>query len=304
MIKKLVVLCLFFSGALSAFSQSAKDTAYYSHLLATWNDERLIGSPTTNTVAPGLMEVYFMHRLGSMGGASNGGFHTLYGFDVASDVLFGFDFGITKRFMLGIARSKDQELIDLYGKYRLIDQKAGGSPVSVAVYEDIGFTPEDTATLYVNTTEGESRRSIADRFSYLSQVIIASRITKSFSLEFIPTLSHRNHILEAINTNNNTYDENDIPALGIGGRYMFTKTVGVVVDYYYVISKYRVNNPYSGYYNPLSLGVELKTGGHVFEINLSNASGLLGNNYIPYTTDSWLKGGFKLGFTISRPFNI
>jgi len=289
----------------SCFAQSSIDTAHSSirtPFPSTWNDERLISSPTTKTVEPGFMEVYFMHRLGSMGGASNGGFHTLYGFDVASDVLFGFDFGITKRFMLGICRSKDKELIDVYGKYRILDQTTT-CPVSIAVNEDIGINPEDTGTLYSGTAESEGQRSITDRFSYLSQIIIASRINDHLSLEIIPTISYRNRIIETINTNNGAYDENAIPAIGIGGRYMFTKVFGVVADYYYIISTYRTNNP-TPYYNALSAGIELHTGGHVFEINLSNASGLVGNNFIPYTTDTWLKGGFKLGFTISRPFNI
>ena len=215
-------LLLFFGLILltdTCFSQSLIDTAHSNILPATWNDERLINSPTTKTVAPGFMEVYFMHRLGSMGTASNGGFHTLYGFDVASDVLFGFDFGITKRFMLGFSRSKDQELIDIYGKYRLLDQKRGGSPISIAVNEDMGITPEDTTNLYSGSSEAESRRSIADRFSYLSQVIIASRITKSLSCgDCTYTLVTENHIIETINTNNNTYDENAIPALGIAGQ--------------------------------------------------------------------------------------
>jgi hypothetical protein len=300
--KKITLLSAFFIISSCCFSQAWSDSIP-KKLPQTWNDERLIGSPTTKTVVPGFMEVYFMHRFGSMGGASGGGVHTLYGFDLASDVLFGFDFGITKRFMLGICRSKDQELIDLYGKYRLIDQKAGGSPISLAIYEDIGITPEDTTTLYNGTSEGESRRSIADRFSYLTQVIVSSRLNDHISLEVIPTLSYRDHILETPNPNNNTYDENAIPAIGLGGRYMFNKTLGVVADYYYIISKYRTDNP-TPYYNILSAGIEVNTGGHVFEINLSNTPGLNGNNAIPYTTGSWLKGGFRLGFTISRNFNI
>ncbi len=300
--RKRLLLLLFIPTI--CFSQSGRDSSSKAILPSAWNDERLISSPTTKTVAPGNMEVYFMHRLGSMGGASNGGFHTLYGFDVASDILFGFDFGITKKFMIGICRSKQQELIDVYGKYRLLEQKANGCPISLAVYEDVGITPEDTTTLYSGTSEGANRRSIADRFSYLSQIIIGSRITKNLSLEIIPTLCYRNHILEAYNYNNNTYDENALPAIGLAGRYMFNKTIGVVVDYYYIVSIYRTDNPNSTYYNALSCGIELNTGGHVFEINLSNTSGLVGNNFIPYTTDTWLKGGFKLGFTISRNFNI
>ena len=306
MLRKLLLSsCLSVFFVCPGFAQSVIDTGTLNKkpFPQTWNDERLITSPTTKTVAPHVMEVYFMHRLGSMGTASNGGFHTLYGFDVASDVLFGFDFGITKRLMIGVCRSKQQELIDVYGKYRLLDQKVGGSPISIAVNADIGITPEDTGTLYSQTTEGEDRRSFTDRFSYLGQAIIASRINKNISLEIIPTLCHRNHVLETINTNNDSYDENDIPALGMGGRYMFNKTVGIVADYYYIISKFRTNNP-TPYYNALSAGVELNTGGHVFEINLSNTSGLVGNNFIPNTTDTWLKGGFKLGFTISRAFGL
>ncbi len=304
MTKRLLLFSILSIASIACFAQTKIDTAHKKNVPPTWNDERLISSPTTLTVAPGTMEVYFMHRLGSMGTSSNGGFHTLYGFDVASDVLFGFDFGITKRFMLGFCRSKDQELIDVYGKYRLLDQKIGGSPISIAVNADWGITPEDTTTLYNGSSEAESRRSIADRFFYLGQIIIASRIDKHLSLEIVPTLSHRNHVLEIINTNNNTYDENDIPAIGVGGRYMFNKTLGIVADYYYIISSYRTNNPYNNYYNALSCGIELNTGGHVFEINLSNASGLVANNFIPNTTDTWLKGGFKLGFTISRGFNL
>ncbi|HTA27757.1 MAG TPA: DUF5777 family beta-barrel protein [Bacteroidia bacterium] len=304
MVKRFLFISLFYSFSLFCFAQSAKDTTHKKAVPAAWNDVRLISSPTTKTVAPGLMEVYFMHRLGSMGGASNGGFHTLYGFDIASDVLFGFDFGISKRLMVGFSRSKAQELVDVYGKYKILDQKAGGSPVSIAVNGDIGITPEDTGTLYKQSSEAESRRSIADRLTYLGQIIIGSRINQHISLEIVPTLCHRNHVLEVSNTNNDTYDENDIPAIGVGGRYMFNKTIGVVADYYYIISKYRTNNPFNNYYNALSCGIELNTGGHVFEINLSNASGLVGNNFIPNTKDTWLKGGFKLGFTISRAFNL
>jgi hypothetical protein len=308
MIKKVFLFfCLqsfFILWAGPCFSQSAKDTSHLKPLPPAWNDERLISSPTTKTVAPGFMEVYFMHRLGNMGGESNGGFHTLYGFDEASDVLFGFDFGITKRLMIGFCRSKEQELIDVYGKYRLINQKTGGWPISLAINADIGITPEDTGTLYSGSTEGENQRSIFDRLTYLGQIIISSRINKNISLEIVPTLCHRNHVLETFNSNNNTYDENDIPAIGMGGRYMFNKTIGIVADYYYIISKFRTDNPIQNYYNALSCGIELNTGGHVFEINLSNASGLVANNFIPNTTDTWLKGGFKLGFTISRTFNL
>lgn len=88
------------------------------------------------------------------------------------------------------------------------------------------------------------------------------------------------------------------------GRFMFNKHSSLVFDYYYIVSAYRMNNTTNPFYNPVSIGYEVETGGHVFEINFTNASFLDENNIIPYTRDTWIKGGFKLGFSISRVFNI
>ncbi len=185
----------------------------------------------------------------------------------------------------------------------MLDQKEGGCPISLALNADVGINPQDTGTFYNGTAAAEGQRNFTNRLSYLGQIIISTRLNKHISLEITPTLCHRNHVLEFPNLNNNSYDENDIPAVGVGGRYMFNKTIGIVADYYYIYSKFRTNNP-TPYYNALSCGIEIYTGGHVFEINISNASDLVANNFIPNTTDTWLKGGFKLGFTISRLFKI
>ncbi len=299
----LSVFCLF---SISSFAQSYTNTTPVPKdtITPTWNDVRIINSPTTKTAPPHFLDVYFMHRFGNMGEASNGGAHSLYGFDVASDIVVGFDLGLSKRLMVGFSRSKQQEMLDFYGKYKILYQKKGGSPFSMAISEDIGFIPQDTSTFYKGSNIPTSRRNFYDRFDYLTQLIIDTRINKHISLEIIPTLCHRNHVIETSNSNNGAFDANDIPAIGAGGRYMITKQLGIVADYYYIISKFRMNNPDQAYYNSLSLGIEVFTGGHVFEINLSNASGLLGNTLIPSTTDTWTKGGFKLGFTIMRAFGV
>lgn len=265
-----------------------------------WKDIHLISVPTTKTVDRHHMEFNLMHRLGNLGGASGGGSHTLYGFDVASDIYFSFDFGITKNIQLGIGRSKQKELVDLDFKYRPLTQKDGGSPISLALYEDFGVIPESNNAFY--NAGDSSRHSIADRFVYVTQVIISRRFNKRISLELVPTLNFRNHVLTAMNTNKGVFDENAIPAIGAGGRYMFNGFVGIIADYYYIISPYRVNNNVQSYYNAFSIGVEMHTGGHVFQITFSNAGGILPANLIPYTTSSWADGGFKLGFAISRLF--
>lgn len=268
---------------------------------STWKDTRLINVETTKTVDPGVMEFFILHRFGNVGGEGNGGFHTLAGFDVASDIQFAFQFGIIKNLMVGISRSKQQELIDLDAKYKVLTQTSA-MPISMAVYEDVGITPELNSTFYGSDTT--STRSVADKLSYFSELIIDRRFSDHISLELLGGFQHRNYVPAAVNLSNGATDQNNIPFLAGGGRIMFNKHSSLVFDYYYILSQYRMNNTANRFYNPVSIGYEVETGGHVFEINFTNASYIDENNIIPSTQSNWLKGGFKLGFSISRVFNI
>jgi len=269
---------------------------------STWKDTKLVNVQTTKVVDPGVMEFFILHRFGNVGGEGNGGFHTLAGFDIASDIEFAFQFGVIKNLMVGISRSKQQELIDLDAKYKLLTQTSV-TPVSLALYEDVGVTPELNSTFY--GTDSTTPRSFADKLSYFSEFILDRRFNDHISLELLGGFQHRNYLLAADNASNeNAADENNIPFAAAGGRIMLNKHSSIVFDYYYIISQYRMNNNANAFHNPVSIGYEVETGGHVFEINFTNASYLDENNIIPYTQGNWLKGGFKLGFSISRVFNI
>ena len=85
---------------------------------------------------------------------------------------------------------------------------------------------------------------------------------------------------------------------------MITKRFGIIMDYVYTISDYRSNFRPINYYDPFGVGIEIETGGHVFHITMTNAAGIVANNYIPNTTANWGDGGMKLGFNISRVFQF
>jgi hypothetical protein len=279
-------------------TKSAETKKYPS----TWKDTKLINVQTTKIVDPGVMEFFILHRFGDVGGQGNGGVHTLAGFDIASDIEFAFQFGIFKNFMVGVSRSKQHELIDIDAKYKLLTQSAG-MPVSLALYGDAGITPELNTTFY-NGADSATPRSLMDKLSYFGEMIIDRRFSDHISLELLGGAQHRNYILKSENYSNQSMDGNTIPFAAVGGRIMFNKHSSLVFDYYYIVSQYRMNNTANAYYNPFSIGYEVETGGHIFEINFSNAAFLDENNIIPYTQGNWLKGGFKLGFTISRVFNL
>lgn len=285
-------------------SVGAKKT--HEKVMAIFKDSKIINAQTIETVKAKTMNFNITHRFGNIGVASNGGVHTLYGLDNVTDVRFGFDFGITDKITLGIGRSKQSELVDASLKYRLLSQTTDNHvPFSLALYGDMGYTPTKTSQFYngIDPTSDFHQKDI-HRISYVGQLILARKFGWRFSMELLPTFHHRNYVLANINPNNEAEETNDLISIGGGFRFKITQRVAIVADYFYTLSDYRTNNPVTAFYNPFAIGIEIDTGGHIFHLDFTNASGIVENNFIPNTTDSWLKGGYKFGFNISRVFNM
>lgn len=278
----------------------------HEKVITTFKGSKVINAQTTETVKAKTCDFNIAHLFGNIGAKSNGGIHTLYGLDNVSDVRFGLDFGITNDITLGIGRSKQKEMIDALAKYRILTQTTDNHiPFSLAIYGDLGYDPRQAAFFYNGLDPNASfKKNDLHRISYVTQVIIARKFGNRFSMELLPTYQHRNYVLANINADNGAAETNDLISMGAAFRFKITNRVLIIGDYFYTLSKYRNNNTANPFYQPLSIGVEIETGGHVFHLNFSNTSGIIENNFIPYTTDNWLKGGFKFGFNISRVFNI
>lgn len=291
-----VVTCLLLVTNGSAFGQDEKEKP---ELVKTmFKGIRVVNANTVETVQKNTLEFRIVHRFGNIGVSSNGGGHTLWGFDQASNIRFSLDWGVTDKLMIGLGRSKTNEHIDGSVKYRFLEQtKDFSMPVSVAWYSNMAFTPQkDPDTLWTKT---------AHRFSYTHQLIVGSQITPWLSLEVLPTMVHRNFVRYLVNTDNgNAEDENTMFALGAAGRLRITKSSAIVFDYFHAFSDYRTNNATNPFYAPWSVGYEIDTGGHLFHLNLTNAVGIIENDFLINSPDDWGKGGYKFGFTIARVFNL
>jgi hypothetical protein len=260
---------------------------------ATFKTQKLVSAQTIETVKAKTLDFRVAHRFGSLGLYD---IHGLYGFDYSDDIRISFDYGITDNLQVGVARSKRNGLVDGSIKYRPLTQTTNNKiPVSVAFMGQMGFTPQrDPDSLYLKT---------AHRFSYTYQMIIARKFGPKVSVELIPTINHRNIVRKYVNTENNDAEEtNTMFALGAGGRFKITQRTAILIDYFYIFSPYRQNN--SAFSNPLGIGIEVETGGHVFHATVTNAAGIVESNFLPNTTESWKGLGIKLGFNISRVFNV
>ncbi len=269
-------------------------------VFATFKTTKIVNSQSIETVKKGALDFRVSHRFGDIG--TGGSAHTLYGLDKVPDVRITFDYGVTNNWTVGFSRNVYRELLEGYTKLRFLEQTTNNKiPVSMALYANMGYTPIVKDNFYAGVDPGVAQNAV-QRLSYFSQLLIARKFNNWLSLQIMPSYHHRNFVRADVNPNNKAEESNGIFSCGIGGRIRFTKRIALIADYFYTVSDFRTNN--NGYYNPLAVGIEWETGGHVFHMNFTNNSSISENNFIPNTTSSWAKGEFKFGFNISRVFTF
>lgn len=269
----------------------------------TFKDTRVINSQSVETLAKRKLDFRVSHRFGDLAG-DNGGYKTFFGLDNASDILIGVDYGVTDNLTIGLHRTKGagsmpdgnsglRQLLNGVVKLRFLQQTADNKvPVSMAL---VGIASLSTAEkIEDNPDIIRSFPKFAHRMATHIELLLARKFSDRFSLQLIPGFTQRNLVPFE--------DENGIFSLGLATRIQVTKVMALIGDVTFPFSERRTTA--NGFYTPIGVGLEFDTGGHVFQINLTNATGLMETDYIPYTTTNWGDGEFRLGFTISRLFNL
>jgi len=258
------------------------------HTEATFKTTRLIDGHTVETTQAGVLDLKVSHRFGKV----NEGFYNMFGFDVAS-MRIGLDYGITNRLTIGGGRSTFEKQYDGFLKYRILWQSEGKKniPVSVTLLSSVMFET-DTLALKTEKKITASPRT-SDKFSYAYQVLIGRKFSPDFSMQLAPTLVHENIV-------DSMFNPNDIFAIGAGARFKLTQRSSINVEYYYQIPGYKL----SGTTNSLSVGFDIETGGHVFQLHFTNSQGMSERTFISETNGKWDKGDIFFGFNISRVFTI
>lgn len=260
-------------------------------VIATFKSPKLVLLQTNETQKKNNLAFWVGHRFGDIGGEF-GGSHTLFGLDVATDLYLGFDYGITDELTIGIGRSKADETYNLLAKYKLLQQLEEGMPVSVTLFGQSSWITREE--FQINEFPNQT-----DRISYFAQVIVARKFSSSFSFMINPGFLARSQAQV-----NDPNDKEGLFSLGMGGRLKLTKRLSLIADYTWVNGLGRPSDLDTKYYNPLGIGLEIETGGHVFSLNFQNAPFITENNFIPNTQKSWEDGGVRFGFAISRNFYV
>ena len=251
-----------------------------SLVINTFKSTRIVNNHSVELFSPKKLDLRISHRFGLL----NSGFYDLFGLDQAK-IRIGLEYGLVNNCMVGIGRSTFNKSYDGYLKYILLKQSKGikNQPFSL-VY---------LSSFNLNTLrKSQSDYPFLGRISYANQLMIASKISSQFSIQVMPSIIHWNMV-----ENNN--QQNNIFILGAGFRYLITKSVSINSEYFY-----RFLRNSSDYYNSFSIGLDIETGGHVFQLHITNSMGMDEASFMTRTYNSWSSGGIHFGFNISREFNL
>jgi len=292
MIRKILLLSFLISGstlqAQDMLSQvEGKDSLNGKDFtVATFKTTRLINFHTLETVGRRTLDFRISHRFGAI----NSGADNAWGIDGPVNIRLGLEYSPDGRFMFGIGRTSIEKLIDGFLKYRLIRQTTDDqTPVSVTLFTGAYYTSQKNPLL----TNGEKKFTyMSNRLAYNSQVMIGRKFSRSFSLQIGGWFSHYN-LVDLIT------DKND--AFGASGifRYKFTNRQAITFEYSHAFNDY---SPANKYYDSMGVGYEIETGGHVFQVHLTNSFGLVESQYFTHTDTQWNDAGIRIGFNVSRVF--
>jgi hypothetical protein len=245
---------------------------------ATFKGQRLINGHTVQTRKKGELEFIIAHRFGRL----NSGISELFGLDGAN-IRFSFEYGLSDRLTAGLGRNSFQKVYDGFLKYKIMKQQSGsGNPVTMTWFSNIAARTIDEPAF--------DNDNVESKISYTNQLLIARKFTDELSLQLTPTYVHRNKVLEN--------QENDILALGMGGRYKLNSRVALNIEYYYRLTD-ELNDTFN---DSLGIGIEIETGGHVFHLNFTNSRSLTERAFITETDGDFFNGDIHFGFNLSRTF--
>lgn len=253
---------------------------------------RVINNHSNETLPQNTLDFNIGHKFGDIAGPA-GGLDNFFGFDNLADVRIAFEYGIIDNLNVGWGRSKGvgarTQVIDAFAKYRILSQKTSGMPVSLTYVTSLAFSYVKKSN---DSTALASYPTFWNRMVFTNQILVTRKFGDRFTWQINLGYNHRNYV---------KHDQiNGVYFVGTSARLRFTKNVALIGEYNYTFGRLATEN----HQDPLSFGIEISTGGHIFALHVSNYKALNENLFIPETTSNWLDGQWRIGFTFNRRFKF
>jgi hypothetical protein len=290
----IVIVCLSFVSN-NVFAQDdllntlqSENPAPKTPVYATFKSTRVVNLQSNETMKAKHMDFRIQHRFGPI----ENGAYDLFGLDGAV-IRLGFEYGITDKLMVGLGRSTTGKTYDGFAKYKLVEQQKNGNPIGITLF---GSTAISTLEWQDPTRDN----LFSSRFSYCAQVIFTRKFNEYVSLIVSPSMVHYNLVPDA-------QTPNDIYAVGLGGSFKINRSMRFNVEYIPRLNGRDYPKQSNGdptYYDAIAFGIDIETGGHVFQLHFTNATGLVEQQFIARNENPVTFSELRFGFNISRTFSF
>ena len=248
----------------------------------TFKGTKIVNGQSVELPAKEVLQFMFQHRFGPL----NSGSYNLFGLDFAQ-VRFSLEYGLKEWMSVGVGRSSYSKNIDANIKIRYKRQVKGEKYFPVTILTN--------SAIFLKQSNQKEDYLLTNQLVFVNQFLIAKKINRSFSFQFSPTFVHYNLIDE--NSYLNNFNNHDHFSLGLGGRYKITNRVSINFENFIQLEK-------SANRNVLAFGFDIETGGHVFQLHLSNSPSMIEPIFIHNTNGDIFNGDIFFGFNISRVFSL
>lgn len=282
----ILLVCLLAIPLSNAWAQSLldglEDPEAIEYAQYSFKTNRIINLHSLENTAAGVLDMKISHRFGTF----DNGFYDLFGLDVATQRI-GLDYGVTDDISVGLHRNSVGKAYDGFLKYRILRQSKGKRNMPITLAAFAGMAVET-----IDWSDPTRNNYFTSRLFYTYQLLIGRKFNDYFTLQLSPTMVHRNLAPYG--------EKSDVYALGIGGRIRLSRRVTFNGEYIYVLP----NQLSADKTNALSLGLDIETGGHVFQLHFTNALSMSEYAFITRNTDDFFKGKIRFGFNVSRVFTL
>lgn len=254
-----------------------------NYTTASFKATRIINLHSLENMSAGELDIKIQHRFGFI----SGGVYELWGLD-QSTIRIGADYGVTNSFMIGLGRNSYEKTYDGFMKLKVLRQSTGAKkmPITLALFSSMAIKT-------LKPSDPDRENYFSNDLYYAFQMMLGRKFSDAFTLQLSPTLVHRNLVAT-------TAEANDVLAMGFGGRIKLSKRVSLNAEYIYVLPDQLAE----GFHNSLSIGFDIETGGHVFQLHFSNSTSMIEKGFVAETVGQWGDGDIHFGFNISRVFNL
>lgn len=284
--KKITVILFFLIAGYPLKAQDLLDsvpdnTPAKEKVTGAFKSTRVINAHSIEMLSKGNLDFRIMHRFGFV----SDGLKEFFGLDNAT-MRMSFDYGISDNFTVGIGRSTFRKELDAFAKTRLLQQTKGTKNIPLTIALAAG------ATVWTEPSFAATKPGLSDRTAFYVQILAGRKFNSFFSFQLSPIIVHTNMPLSED-------DDKTIYAMGGGGRIKVSKRMAITFDYHHPFG-----NLNTSFTNPTSIGVDIETGGHIFQLQFSNATGMNERAFITQTTGNFLQGDIRFGFNLSRMFQL